>query len=182
MAAAVILSPRDAQDGPGPWVLDGARIDDSKRLSPAQRERARRVILARAEVSVGIVPAEIIDRLGILSATFEAMRQAVEALPAPPDMALIDGTMAPPLTIPSRCLIGGDGRSLPIACASIMAKTLRDSLMGFYHRLFPDWSFDRHKGYGTALHRAALLACGPSFLHRVSFQPIAQALECSPSA
>ena len=176
VAAAVVLRPRDRQGGAGPWTLSGARVDDSKRLTSLQRDRAFREILLRADVGVGIVPAEAIDRSDILQATFQAMRQAVEALDEPPALALIDGSQLPPLACPCRAIVGGDGLNVSIACASIVAKVLRDSLMTYYHRLFPEWGFDRHKGYGTALHRAALSQRGVSPLHRASFQPVAEAL------
>lgn len=180
VAAAVVLRSRDVRWRQGPWHLGGVRIDDSKRLSPAQRERAFREVLRRADVGIGIVTAETIDRSDILRATFHAMQQAVEALAEPPEIALIDGACLPPLACPCRAVIRGDSLSVPIACASIVAKVVRDSLMTFYHRLFPDWGFNRHKGYGTALHRDALERWGPSLLHRASFQPVADVLRRFP--
>ena len=180
VAAAVVLSPRDLRWRHGPWSLAGARIDDSKRLTPLQRERACRHILDRADVGVGIVTADVIDASRIHRATFRAMQHAVEALQEPPKLVLVDGAWPLSLACPCHAIIGGDRLQISIACASIVAKVLRDSLMTFYHRLFPDWGFDRHKGYGTALHRAALAQRGPSPLHRASFRPVAEVLRRFP--
>ncbi|MBI4343376.1 MAG: ribonuclease HII [Candidatus Omnitrophica bacterium] len=150
------------------------RIDDSKRLTPGQRERAAGIILARAEVGVGILSADEIDSHDILRASLLAMRRAVEALPNAPDLVLVDGAIAPRLGVPCRAIIAGDRRSYAIACASIIAKVVRDELMVFYHTLYPQYAFARHKGYGTALHLAQLRRWGPSPLHRLSFRPVAE--------
>lgn len=166
VAAAVILPVRR-------WRV---RIDDSKRLTPRQRQRAFGVILEYAEVGFGIVCAAEIDRCNILRASLAAMRDAVEDLPAPPQLVLADGPYAPPLTVPCRPLVHGDQRHRAIAAASIMAKVLRDHLMTFYHRLLPDYGFHRHKGYGTPLHARQLQRFGPSALHRMSFAPVAASL------
>ena len=163
VAAAVILRRRRLP----------VRIDDSKRLTALQRVRAFEHILRHAEVGVGIVSAEEIDRRSILAATLAAMQQAVAALSHPPDLVLVDGLTAPPLSMPAWPLVHGDARSYPIACASIVAKVVRDSLMEFYHRLLPAYRFHQHKGYGTALHARLLDQWGPSLLHRLSFRPVA---------
>jgi len=175
--------------GRGPWagpVVAAAvilrtsrlptRIDDSKRLTAAQRVRAFMVILDRAEVGVGIVCAEDIDRGDILRATGLAMQQAVQNLPRPPDLVLVDGPTAPPLASPCWPLVHGDQRSYVVGCASIVAKVVRDGLMEFYHRLAPQYAFNRHKGYGTLLHAERLRALGPSVFHRRSFSPVAEVL------
>ena len=162
VAAAVIL----------PRSLPNVRLDDSKRLSPAQRERACAVLRERASIGVGIVSAGAIDRTDILRATLAAMQQAVEQLRPAPGLVLIDGISAPALAIPCRTIIDGDQLHPAISAASIVAKVTRDALMRFYHRLLPDYAFDQHKGYGTALHQARLAACGPSLLHRLSFRPV----------
>lgn len=160
-------------------VLRAARlpvcIDDSKRLTPLQRERAFRVIARHADVGFGAVCAEEIDRRNILRATLHAMRLAVADLPEPPELVLIDGNALPELPVPCRAIVGGDRSTYCIAAASIMAKVLRDRLMTFYHRLDPRYAFHRHKGYGTALHRLRLSAHGPSVFHRASFRPVASA-------
>jgi ribonuclease HII len=148
------------------------RVDDSKRLSALQRERAFPHILRHADVGVGIVSAEEIDQHSILTATLSAMQQAVGALSPAPELVLVDGLTAPPLSMPAWPIVHGDARSYPIACASIVAKVVRDSLMAFYHRLLPAYRFDEHKGYGTAVHSRMLNEWGPSWLHRFSFQPV----------
>ena len=172
--------------GRGPWagpVVAAAviltrhrlpvRIDDSKRLTVRQRRRAYEVILRHAEVGVGILSADAIDRHNIRQATLQAMRDAIAGLPIQPDLVLVDGNDPPTCSITCWPIIGGDHLSYPIACASIVAKVLRDSLMVFYHRLFPSYPFHAHKGYGTLAHLQALRSCGPSALHRLSFAPVA---------
>ena len=166
VAAAVILRTRRLP----------VRIDDSKRLTPLERARAFRVILDHAAVGFGIVCADEIDHRNILQAALLAMQQAMEDLPAPPELFLIDGPIAPRSAIPCRPIVRGDQCSYVIGCASIMAKVLRDRLMAFYHELAPDYALDRHKGYGTALHAQRLRALGPSVFHRRSFRPVRELL------
>jgi ribonuclease HII len=162
VAAAVILHERRLP----------VRIDDSKRLTSRQRERAFHVILERAEVGFGIICAQEIDRRNILRATLLAMAEAVADLPAPPDLVFVDGHVAPPIAVPCWPILHGDQRVYIISCASIMAKVLRDRLMTFYHELEPHYEFHRHKGYGTALHARRLSEHGPCILHRRSFRPV----------
>ena len=175
--------------GRGPWagpVVAAAvilrvshlpvRIDDSKRLTPAQRARAFRVILDHAAVGFGIVCADEIDYRNILQASLLAMQQAMEDLRVPPELCLIDGPIVPRCAIPCRPVVHGDRLSYVIGCASIMAKVLRDRLMKFYHELAPAYGLDRHKGYGTALHAQRLHALGPSVFHRRSFRPVRELL------
>ena len=172
--------------GRGPWagpVVAAAvllrrrrlpvRIDDSKRLTARQRTLAYSHILRHADVGVGIVSAEEIDRRSILAATLTAMQQAIHQLSPAPDLVLVDGLITPSLSMPAWPIVHGDARSYPIACASIVAKVVRDSLMEFYHRLLPVYEFAQHKGYGTAVHARVLAEWGPSWLHRFSFQPVA---------
>jgi len=153
------------------------RIDDSKRLTPLQRERAFDVIARHADVGFGAVCAEDIDRRNILRATLHAMRLAVLDLSEPPELVLVDGNAVPDLPIPCRAIVGGDQSMYCIAAASIMAKVSRDRMMAFYHRLDPRYSFHVHKGYGTALHSLRLTVHGPSFFHRASFRPVADAMD-----
>ena len=175
VATAVILPARLTALGAGGTTrrLLPVRIDDSKRLSPRQRVLAYHIIMKQAIVGVGIVPADSIDADNILQATLQAMVKAVADLSIRPELVLVDGCDAPPIGLPCRPIIGGDRLSYPIACASIIAKVTRDRLMEFYHRLFPAYRFDRHKGYGTALHLHALRTYGPSALHRMTFAPVA---------
>ena len=171
--------------GRGPWagpVVAAAvilrvlrlsvRIDDSKRLTPRQRLRAFPSILAAADVGIGIICAEDIDRRNIQQATWLAMQDAVSELPRNPDLILVDGHLTPPFHFPARPIIRGDQLCYSISCASIVAKVVRDELMQFYHGLYPAYAFHRHKGYGTPQHAKALAQWGPSFLHRLSFRPV----------
>ena len=152
----------------------GIRIDDSKRLTPRQRALAYHVILEHSLVGVGIVPADVIDAENIRQATLRAMQHAVASLPSIPDLVLVDGNDPPALPMPCQAIVGGDHLSYAIACASIVAKVTRDALMTFYHRVFPAYGFDRHKGYGTSVHAEALSLHGPCLLHRMSFHPVGQ--------
>ncbi|MBI3324170.1 MAG: ribonuclease HII [Candidatus Omnitrophica bacterium] len=173
VAAAVVLRRR----------LLPVRIDDSKRLSPAQREAAFEAIQQHAAVGVGIVPAAVVDRQNIRRAALSAMETALRNLACAPELVIVDGNCAPRVDIPCWTVVGGDHLSYPVACASIIAKVTRDALMRFYHRLFPVYGFEQHKGYGTRLHLARLQAYGPCALHRLTFEPVAALLRnSSPSA
>jgi len=165
VAAAVILNP----DAP----IDG--LADSKALTAARREALATSIHATA-YAVGIAECSVeeIDRLNILQASLLAMRRAVAALHTPPAQALIDGNRAPRLSCPARCVIGGDGLEPAISAASIVAKVHRDRLMVALHEDYPEYRFDRHKGYATAFHLAALERLGPTPEHRRSFRPVCQ--------
>jgi len=162
--AAVILDPDRPIEGLG----------DSKRLSEATREALFPLILQRALAwRVEFVEADEIDRLNILQATMTGMQRAVQALAVAADRALIDGNRVPPgLPCPAQALVGGDGREPAIMAASILAKVSRDRRMLDLHRRHPDYGFDRHKGYPTAAHLAALERLGPCEEHRRSFAPV----------
>ncbi len=175
--------------GRGPWagpVVAAAvilrkttfpvRIDDSKRLTARQRDRAFRVILEQADVGVGIVGSDDIDQHNILQASLRAMALAIGDLPIAPDLVLVDGPMTPPTGLPCRAIIRGDQLHPVISCASILAKVIRDRLMVFYHELYPQYGFKQHKGYGTPLHAQRLTEFGPSCLHRHSFRPVQETL------
>ncbi len=171
VAAAVVL-PRDVR-------LPG--VDDSKRLAP--HERAELAPVIRAAVphhAVARVDADVIDRVNIRQATFDAMRRAISGLGLVPDLILVDGHAIPDLLFRQEPVIGGDRRSLAIAAASILAKVHRDELMDEYHRLYPEYGFDHNRGYGTAAHVAALRRHGPCPIHRRSFAPtvLAAQLAC----
>lgn len=165
VAAAVVLPPK------GKWT----GVDDSKKLSPAQREKIFPLLLEKAlGVGVGIVEAQEIDRLNILQASLKAMQLAVEKLPLPPDFLLIDGIHALRLPLPQQTIPKGDQRCLSIAAASIVAKVTRDRLMTAYHDQYPQYNFARHKGYGTKEHLQAIRKYGCCPLHRQSFRTIYQ--------
>lgn len=162
-------------------LLTGTRftvpIDDSKRLTPRARTRAFHAILAQAEVGLGILPPGQVDTLNIFHASLAAMREAVRRLPSPPDHLLIDGPWAlDGVACPMTPVVHGDRRSLSVACASIVAKVVRDALMVWYDRAHPEYGFARHKGYPTTAHLSALLAHGPSPIHRRSFAPVRRCL------
>ena len=160
MAAAVILEPGT--------VIEG--VDDSKRLTPAERERLDAAIRARAmAVAVALVDAVTIDRVNVLEATRRAMGRALAALDVEPELVLSDFVALEGLGCPQRNLVRGDQRSATVAAASIIAKVARDRMMAEADREYPQYGFGRHKGYPTADHRAALLAHGPCPLHRRSF-------------
>ncbi|HLA35385.1 MAG TPA: ribonuclease HII [Rhodocyclaceae bacterium] len=162
-AAAVILDPAHPIVG----------LDDSKKLSEKKRDalalEIRQFACAYAIASASV---EEIDRLNILQATLLAMQRAVQALSLRPDEALIDGNRCPSLAMPCRAIIGGDALEPAISAASILAKTARDAEMLRIHRQFPEYGLDRHKGYGTALHLAALRKFGVAEFHRKSFAPV----------
>jgi len=151
-------------------------IDDSKKLSPAQREVAYLALRATPGVEIGVGAASVadIEKLNILHASLLAMRRAVIRLPALPDLALIDGNQPPRLDCPVQCVIGGDAACLSIAAASIVAKVLRDRAMTRLAQRFPGYGWETNAGYATIAHRAALRALGPTRHHRPSFGTVAQ--------
>jgi ribonuclease HII len=167
VAAAAVLD--DAVLG-HPELLAG--VNDSKRLSSAQRERALAVIRRHAAVSVGTVPAFLIDSFGIVEATRLAMELAVLQLPIQPDALLVDALRLPRCALPQQAIVYGDSLSLSIAAASIVAKTARDAMMRAWDRAYPEYRFGEHKGYGTAVHARALKHYGTTPLHRRSFRPL----------
>ncbi|MBI2314078.1 MAG: ribonuclease HII [Betaproteobacteria bacterium] len=162
-AASVILGPDAAIEG----------LADSKTLTAGKRERLALAIKARAR-DWGIARAEVeeIDALNILQASLLAMRRAVEALKLRPDEVLVDGLHCPEIEFPVRAVVRGDGSVPEIAAASILAKTARDTEMRILHQRFPQYGLDRHKGYPTAAHLAALRRYGVSPIHRRSFAPV----------
>ena len=151
-------------------------LDDSKKLSAEQRLTAFEALRAsgRAEIGVGAASVAEIDRLNILRAALLAMCRAVSRLPSPPDMVLVDGNQPPPLTCTVQCVVGGDGRSLSIAAASIVAKVLRDRAMTRLGVRFPDYGWHRNAGYATEFHVSAIRRLGPTRHHRPSFGTVAQ--------
>jgi ribonuclease HII len=169
VAAAVVL-PADPR-ALAPLL---GQVDDSKRLSPAARERLAVQIRARAlAVGIGSVPAPEIDGAGILNATRRAMIAAIAALAVPPDALLIDYLTLATVRLPQRGIPHGDALSLSIAAASVVAKVWRDAWMAAQEDAFPGYRFSAHKGYGTHAHQVALGRLGPCPLHRRTFRPVA---------
>lgn len=159
-AAAVIL--------PNGYTVDG--VNDSKKLTEKKREELFDVITMEAvSWSVGIADEKEIDEINILQATFLAMRRAVDGLSVKPDIALIDGNKAPGLDIAERTIVKGDSKSANIAAASIIAKVSRDRYMLELAEKYPQYQFEKHKGYGTKLHYEMLDRYGISDVHRKSF-------------
>ncbi|MBQ9886949.1 MAG: ribonuclease HII [Lachnospiraceae bacterium] len=145
-------------------------VNDSKKLSEKKREELYDVIMSQALCAgVGVVSADVIDEINILQATYEAMRQAIASLAIKPDLLLNDAVTIPHVDIRQVPIIKGDAKSLSIACASIVAKVTRDRMMREYDKLFPEYGFATHKGYGSAEHIAAIKEYGPSPIHRATF-------------
>lgn len=144
-------------------------VNDSKKLSAKKRELAYETIIQRA-ISIGIGRASVqeIESVNIQQATFLAMERAAQACDTP-ELYLVDGNRMPKLLAPALCVVGGDGKSLAIAAASIIAKVTRDRLMVEMDALYPQYGLARHNGYGTKAHYAALEAFGPCQEHRLSF-------------
>ena len=179
--------------GRGPWagpvtatavVLDPAllsaellgRLDDSKKLNVANRAAIFEKIISKIAYGVGQASVEEIDDINILQATFLAMRRAVEALPIAIDYALVDGNKLPGLKCPAEAIVNGDGISLSIAAASIIAKVSRDIVMGELSQQFPGYGWERNAGYGTREHQVALSTLGVTSAHRKSYAPIRKIL------
>ena len=159
-AAAVIL--------PEGVILDG--VNDSKKLSEKKRESLFDVIREQAlSYSIAYATVDEIEEINILNATMLAMRRAIDGLDIKADYAMIDGNKIPPIDIDAECIVKGDAKSMSIACASILAKVSRDRLLYKYAEEYPMYGFDKHKGYGTKVHREAILKYGPCPYHRKSF-------------
>lgn len=152
-------------------------LRDSKKLTEARRDELAPLIKLHALAwAVAQASEEEIDKLNILQASMLAMRRAVEALSVVPTLALIDGNRCPVMKIQSIAIIGGDDKEDAISAASILAKTARDAALVDLHVRFPEYAFDQHKGYGTALHLERLQMHGPSPVHRRSFAPVRELL------
>ena len=162
-AAAVILDERHPIAG----------LADSKKLSEKKREKLAVEIRQHALAwAIGCAEVGEIDRINILQASLLAMKRAVESLRLIPAQVLVDGLHCPALAMPAQAIVKGDGSVAQISAASILAKTARDAAMIELHLRYPQYGFDRHKGYGTADHLAALRQHGASPVHRVSFAPV----------
>lgn len=168
VAAAVILDPACPIEG----------LDDSKRLTAARREALYGQIReAAAGVAVAMVEPAEIDAINILQATMAAMRRAVGLLEPAPRAVRIDGNRCPPLDMPARAVVGGDGLEPAISAASIIAKVERDRLMTALDAQYPGYGFAAHKGYGTRAHLEALRRLGPCTAHRRSFAPVRMVID-----
>jgi ribonuclease HII len=152
-----------------------ALLDDSKKLSPRRRLEAFAALKAsNAEIAIAAASVAEIERLNILHAAMLAMCRAVARLPTIPDLALVDGNFPPKLNCKVQCVIGGDGISLSIAAASIIAKVVRDRLMERLSLRYPGYYWETNAGYATQAHRDALMALGPTCHHRAGFASVAQ--------
>jgi ribonuclease HII len=176
MAAAVIFEPGFAgaeENG----ILKG--LTDSKKLSESRRDHFFDILMNsdHVEAGVGVAETSEIDDLNILRATHVAMARAVNALSSVPDHVLVDGLPVRGLPCTSTAIIRGDSKSLSIAAASIVAKVTRDARMKELDRLYPQYGFARHKGYGSKVHIQALLEFGPCPIHRRSFRPVREAAD-----
>lgn len=161
VAAAVIMPPGSGIPG----------VDDSKKLTAKRRAALDLEIRARAvAIGIGLAEVEEIARINIYQAGLLAMRRALDDLAVPPQMVLLDARRLPDLPWPQEALIRGDAQIHCVACASIIAKVLRDRLMEEYDRLYPGYGFTRHKGYATAAHRDAVANRGPCPIHRRGFR------------
>ena len=168
VAAAVIL----------PEHFDLPGLNDSKQISEKKRNQLYPLIHEQAlAVGIGVSRALEIDRINILQATLTGMVRAIERLPVQPDLLLVDGVTRVPLTVDQQTLKKGDSRSLSIAAASVVAKVVRDRIMLAYDRLFPEYGFSRHKGYGSQRHRDAVARYGPCVCHRRTFAGVREHCE-----
>ena len=165
VAAAMVL-PMDV-------ILEG--LDDSKKLSPAKRDELFPKIQKMIH-GIAVVSPEVIDEINILQAARLAMKQAVEKLSSVPDLLLIDGNQKIDSSIEQWAIVKGDAKSISIAAASVLAKVTRDRIMEDYHRLYPQYEFARHKGYGTKLHRDLIAEHGPCPIHRRTFRGVTEYL------
>lgn len=168
VAAAVILD----DDQPIEGLADSKKLTAKRREALAIEIRAK----ARAWAVVSVSPIDI-DRINILQATMLAMKQAVEQLSTVPDHVFIDGNRCPDLSCPATAIVKGDARVAEISAASILAKVARDEQMQALHDIFPHYGFDKHKGYPTKAHMAALAEHGPCPEHRRSYAPVREYLE-----
>jgi ribonuclease HII len=171
VAAAVVLDPQK---------LETLReIDDSKKIPEKKREKLFDIVVeASLAYAISEVSHTVIDKENILQATLRGMSNAVEKLTVKPALVLIDGTKCPDLpNFKSEAVVDGDAKSMSIAAASILAKVHRDRVMRNYDKMYPQYGFARHKGYGTAEHMAALKKFGVCEIHRKSYRPVREVIE-----
>ena len=165
VAAAVIFPPQVNIPG----------LNDSKKLSTKKREELfPKIQEISVSYGVAVVGQKVIDKINILQAARLAMKQAVETLKITPGLLLIDGNQKIDSTLNQWAIVKGDSRSFSIAAASVLAKVTRDRIMDDYHKLYPQYEFNRHKGYGTKLHRNLIQEHGPCPIHRNTFKGVAE--------
>ena len=169
-AACVVLNPANKIEG----------ISDSKKLSEKKRNKMA-YLIKRDSMAWAVASASVeeIDKINILQASLLAMKRAVESLPFLPDKILVDGIHSPKLNLQVQTIIKGDSLMPEISAASILAKTARDAEMYSLHKSFPDYGFDKHKGYPTKKHLEALQIHGISLVHRRSFSPVRKLIPCN---
>ncbi|MDP6491136.1 MAG: ribonuclease HII [Kiritimatiellia bacterium] len=182
VVAGAVAVPRDCLENESRAALSG--LTDSKKLTERRREAFFEVLQNHPEIMTGVGQASVeeIDDLNILRATHVAMARAVSALPVPPDHVLVDGRPVQGLPCSSTAIVGGDGVSLLIAAASVVAKVTRDRQMVELDRLYPEYGLAKHKGYGSQAHMQALFEHGPTPIHRRSFRPVREAAAIKRSA
>ncbi len=168
VSAAVVLGPETKIEG----------LTDSKKLNRATRERLATEIKKRCVCwSIGSSSVEEIDQLNILQSTMLSMKRAIESLSIRPSKVLIDGNRIPLINIPAQAIVKGDLHVAEISAASVLAKVTRDTIMFEYAAKFPEYGFERHVGYGTALHLESLSNYGVTPLHRTTFSPVRKAMD-----
>lgn len=154
------------------------KINDSKKVAAKMREELFDIINDNFEVGIGVCDHATVDRINILEASFLAMKKAIGALKKKPEFIILDGKfLIPNFSIRQQAIIKGDSQVFSIATASIIAKVTRDRIMKEMHEKFPQYGFDRHKGYGTKLHMENLRTYGPCLIHRKSFAPVKRCLK-----
>ncbi len=165
IAAAVVVTPETE-------CLEG--VNDSKQLTRRRREQLAAAIVSTVKFALGGASVREVDRLNIRRATALAMHRALARLPARPDAVVVDGLAVPELGYAHEAMVDGDAKCYAVACASILAKTVRDRVMRALGRRYPEFGWEENAGYGTAVHRAALERRGPTRHHRRSFMPVVQ--------
>ncbi|MBL7076684.1 MAG: ribonuclease HII [Kiritimatiellae bacterium] len=175
VVAGAVAASRKLLEGECDAILDG--LTDSKKLTERRREAFFAILQDHPDIMIGVGEASVeeIDEINILRATHVAMARAVEALPVMPDHVLVDGRPVQGLPCSSTAIVRGDGVSLLIAAASVVAKVTRDRQMVELDRLYPEYGLAKHKGYGSRAHMQALFEHGPSPIHRRSFRPVREA-------
>jgi ribonuclease HII len=166
VATAVMMNPKSK--------IQNLKIKDSKKLTAKKREEFYRVLTKNPDIKwrIARVSEKVIDKINILEATKLAMKRAIEKLNKKPNFLILDGKMELNLNIPQKSIIKADEKVFSCAVASILAKVSRDRMMERYHQKYPQYGFDKHKGYPTKLHRKMLKKYGPSKIHRRTFKPV----------